>query len=157
MGKLRIEPKIKPLLNEDEFKFYKSVLQEARRKSQENTVFWDLDPGEDARKVKKAFSLVAEKEGINLSVRAKRGSSTLVLNFRESQAPKKSGKRISAEECVRRIINALKNSKNPLNKSQIVLAAGISSSTWNVRVKEMLNDGKIARKGSGRQTTYYLP
>lgn len=157
MGKLRIEPKIKPLLNEDEFKFYRSVLQEARRKSKDNIVFWDLDPGEDARKVKKAFSLVAEKEGLRLSVRAKRGSSTLILNFRESQAPKKAGKRISAAECVRRIIGVLRNSDTPLNKSQIVSAAGISSSTWNVRVKEMLTEGKIARKGSGRQTTYYLP
>ena len=157
MGKLRIEPKIKPLLNEDEFEFYKSVLHEARRKSKGNIVFWDLDPGEDARKVKKAFYLVAEKEGVNLSVRAKRAGNTLTLNFKGAQVSKKSRKRISAEECFRRITDALRNSDTPLNKSQIIATAGISSSTWNIRVKEMLTNGKIARKGSGRQTTYYLP
>jgi len=157
MGKLRIEPKIKPLLNEDELKFYKSVLHEAKKQSQDNVVFWDLDPGEDSRKIKKAFAFVAEKEGINLTVRARRGSNTLALNFSDISGPKKQGKRISAEECVSRITKALRNSDIPLNKSQIVSAAGISSSTWNVRVKEMLEEGKIARKGTGRQTTYYLP
>ena len=157
MGKLRIEPKIKPLLDEDELKFYKSVLHEAKKQSQDNVVFWDLDPGEDSRKIKKAFTFVAEKEGINLTVRARRGSNTLTLNFSDISGPKKQGKRISAEECVSRITKALQNSDIPLNKSQIVSAAGISSSTWNVRVKEMLEEGKIARKGTGRQTTYYLP
>jgi hypothetical protein len=157
MGKLRIEPKIKPILDEDEFKFYKTVLHDAKRKAQDNNLFWDLDQGEDIRQAKKAFAWVAEKEGISLTVRAKRGSQTLTLNFKETSGQKKQGKRISAEECVRRITVALRNSDTPLNKSQIVSAAAISSSTWNVRVKEMLANRKIAKKGSGRQTTYYLP
>ena len=157
MGKLRIEPKIKPILNEDEFKLYKTILHEARRKALENIVFWDMDPGEDVKHTKKAFAWVAEKEGINLTVRARRGSHTLTLSFKDTQGQKKQGKRISAEECVRRITGALRNSDIPLNKSQIVSAAGISSSTWNVRVKEMLAKREIAKKGSGRQTTYYLP
>ena len=157
MGKLRIEPKIKPILDEDQFNFYKTVLHEAKKKAQDNIIFWDLDQGEDIRQTKKAFAWVAEKEGINLTVRAKRGSHTLTLSFKETSGQKKSSKRISAEECVRRITEALRNSDIPLNKSQIVSAADISSSTWNVRVKEMLANRQIAKKGSGRQTTYYLP
>jgi len=157
MGKLRIEPKIKSILDEDQFKFHKTVLHEAKRKAQDNIIFWDLDQGEDIRQTKKAFAWVAEKEGINLTVRAKRGSHTLTLSFKETSGQKKPGKRISAEECVRRITVALRNSDIPLNKSQIVSAADISSSTWNVRVKEMLANRQIAKKGSGRQTTYYLP
>ena len=157
MGQLRIEPKIKPLLNEEEYSFYKGILQEAKQKAKENKVFWDLDPGEDIKKVKKAFLYVADKEGINLTVRAKRGSESLTLKLGGSAATRKSGKRISSEECVRRIIDVLKKSDEPLNKSQIVNAACISGSTWNVRVKEMLSRGEIMKKGSGRQTTYYLP
>jgi len=157
MGKLRIEPKIKPILDEAEFGFYKTILHEAKRKAQKNIVFWDMDPGEDIKQTKKAFAWVAEKEGINLTVRAKRGSHTLTLSFKDTPGQKKQGKRISAEECIHRITGALRNSDSPLNKSQIVSAAGISSSTWNVRVKEMLAKGKISKKGSGRQTTYYLP
>jgi len=157
MGKLRIEPKVKPLLSEEEYKSFKSVLLEARKKASDNTVFWDLDKGENARHAKKAFTHVAEKEGISLTVKSQRGSSSLTLNFKETAPKPKSGKRISAGECEKRIIGALRKSTAPMNKSQIVSAAGISSSTWNIRVKEMLASGKIAKNGSGRQTTYYLP
>ncbi len=157
MGKLRIEPKIKPLLNEDEFNYYRGILQEAKLKARDNKIFWDLDPEEDSGKTKKAFLHVAEKEGIRLSVRAKRGSGSLALSFNAAAGSQKPGKRISSEECVSRIIGVLKKSDIPLNKSQIVNAACISGSTWNVRVKEMLSRGEILKKGSGRQTTYYLP
>ena len=157
MGKLRIEPKVKPLLKEEEYEFYKSALQEARRKAPGNRVFWDMDPGENAGKVKKAFLYVAEKEGIDLSVRARRKDNSLILGFNGGRPSRKRGKRISAEECTRRIIRVLEKSDHPLNKSQIVSAAGISSSTWNIRVKEMLENGVIAKLGKGRQTTYYLP
>lgn len=157
MGKLRIEPKVKPLLNEKEYDFYKSALQEAKRKAPDNKLFWDMDKGENPRAVKKAFLYVADKEGINLTVRARRKDNSLVLNFNGAGPARKRGKRISAEECARRIINVLKKADQPLTKSQIVSAAGISSSTWNVRVKEMLEKGEVAKLGKGRQTTYYLP
>ena len=157
MGKLRIEPKVKPLLDEEEYDFYKSVLLEARRNARDNILFWDLDPGENARKTKKAFAYVAEKEGISLVVRAKRGSNSLVLNFKEPKGSRKQEKRISAEECIKRILGVLRKSDVPLNKSQIVSAAGVSSSTWNIRVKDMLKKGTIAKQGAGRQTTYHLP
>ena len=83
MGKLRIEPKIKPLLSEQEYDFYKDVLAKAHRAAPEHNLYWDLESGEKIRDVRKAFQYVAEKEGISLKVRGQRGSDSLKLSFVE--------------------------------------------------------------------------
>lgn len=157
MGKLRIEPKVKPLLNEKEYNFYKSILEEARTKAQENRIFWDLEPGENPRKARKAFLHVAEKEGINLRIVAKRDKNCLFLNFQEGKSSGRQGRRMPAEESRERILNALRTSKSPMKRSQIIKKAEISPSNWNIRVRELLKKGSVAREGTGRNTRYYIP
>lgn len=154
MGKLRIEPKVKPLLNEEEYSYYKGALEEALAVSSENHVFWDLDAGEKSGEVRKYFQYVAKKEGIGLRIRARRGTNTLTLSF---EGVSRAGTRISAKECKDRIESALKASGQPMQKSEIIAATGISPSSWNVRIKELLSAGVVEKSGTGRRTSYLLP
>ena len=152
MGKLRLEPKIKPLLTETEYSETLSILKGAESASADNLVFYDLDPDEKSRDVRKALAYVAEKEGINLKVRGRRGSNSLSLNFGKSAKPQAG--RMSAVNAREVIVQTLAATKAPLSKSQIVEATEISPSTWNLRIKELLADGKVKREGRGRETKY---
>lgn len=152
MGKLRLEPKVKPLLNAEEYEQYNSVLQEALSASSANHVYWDLESGEKPQAVRKAFLYVAEKEGIGLQVRTKRDSNSLTLKF--SGSASRPALRMSASEAEERILGTLRKARSPLSKSEIVQATGISPSTWNIRIKELLEKGSVVRHGKGRDTQY---
>lgn len=156
MGRLRIEPKVKPLLTDEQYSFYKGILIEAQSAANRNHVYWDLEAGEKASVVRKGFAYVAEKEGIGLAVRSKRGSNSLQLQFSSGGAKVSSG-RMSAEESRKRIVDALRSAGEPLQKSDLIAATSVSPSTWNFRIKELLGDGTVVRHGAGRQTTYSLP
>ena len=154
MGRLRKEPKRKPFLSEDEYREYYGVLTDAKNAATDNHVYFDLEESENANKVRKAFLHVAEKEAIPVVIRRERGSQSLSFAFKESG--KTTPSRMSAQECQNRILNALSSSEQPLQKSEIINSTGISPSTWNIRIKELMDNGKVMRKGDRRDTKYSL-
>ncbi|MFZ0426977.1 MAG: hypothetical protein WAO20_02585 [Acidobacteriota bacterium] len=162
MGKLRIEPKVKPPVSKEEYQYYKGVLNEAMGAADSNFVFYDLEKNEDPRKVRKAFQYVAAQEGTDVIIRANRDRNSLALKFRQAKASRSvegsaaSSGRISAEESRNRIVSALASAKGPLKKSAIIGATSVSPSSWNLRIKELLDEGTVRRHGSGRETTYSL-
>jgi predicted transcriptional regulator len=162
MGKLRIEPKVKPPVTKEEYEYYKGVLNEALSAADSNYVFYDLEKNDDARKVRKALKYVAQEEGADLIIRADREKNSLALKFQQSRRSRTaegsaaSSGRISAEESRSRIVSALASTKESLKKSAIISATGVSPSSWNLRIKELLDEGTVRRHGSGRETTYSL-
>lgn len=154
MGKLRKEPKEKPFLSEKEYKDFRENLMEAKKAANHNHVYWDLDPNENGNHSRKAFLHVAEKESIPVTIRRVRGTHSLAFTFKD--ASKSSSTRMSAEECRERIMNVLRKAKKPLQKSEIISVAGVSSSTWNIRIKELIKAGKVQRQGDRRDTKYFI-
>lgn len=154
MGKLRIEPRVKPPVSKEEYDYYRDILQEAKEAAPGNNVFYDLDKKEPPAKARKALTYVADQEGIDLKVRARRGSNTLSLKFGQTAA--RSSGRMSAAEARKRIVSALSASKSALQKSEIIEKTGVSPATWNLRINELLSEGKVKRQGVGRQTSYSL-
>ena len=152
MGKLRTVPKYKSFLTESEFEEYSQVLQEAQSAAESSHIFWDLDPDEKASKVKKIFIYVARKLGMNVTVRQVRGSNSLALQFKKSK-PVTQG-RMSADDSRKRILSVLRAAGKPMKKNQIIKDSGVSASTWNLRVRELIGDGLIVRHGERRDTTY---
>ena len=155
MGKLRTEPKQKSFLTQQEYDELLSVLVDAQKACEENHIFYDLDENEKPSQVKKAFMYVARKGGIDLAIRQIRGARSLVFRFKKNRAPAPT--RMSANECRSRILKCLQNSKVPLKKNQIIKETGVSPSTWNIRIKELLKEGLVARHGDRRDTTYTYP
>ena len=155
MGKLRTEPKVKPFLSDSEYSEYLNILQEAKNAATENHVYWDLENSENANHIRKAFLHISEKEGIQVTIRRERGSQSLAFTFKEHG--KSAPTRMSASDCQNRIMNALSSAKRPLQKSEIISATGISPSTWNIRIKELMSEGKVLRQGDRRDTKYCLP
>jgi len=151
MGKLRFEPKVKPLVSEKEYQGYKESLLQAQAASLKNFVYWDLDSDENPNKMKKIFLHVAEKEGIPLKIRADRAKNSLRLIFGASA---KASGRMPAKDSKKRILDVLSTAGGPLKKSEIVEKAGISTSTWNLRIKDLLASGRVKRVGTGRETRY---
>lgn len=155
MGKLRTEPKAKSLLNDNDYDKYKEILEEAQDAADDHDIFFDLEEGEQPAKVRKALSYVAEQEGIVVKISRKRGEDSLVFNFKTSS--RSNSNRMSAEESRRRILNALKDAKKPIKKGEIISKTNISASTWNIRVKELVDEGKVVKDGERRDTVYSLP
>lgn len=156
MGKLRLEPKTKPPVSEKQYEYYAGVLRDAQDAYVGNNVFYDLDEGESPRKVRKAMLYVGEKEGLDVKVRSARGAKSLVLKFESIKAAPVAGGRTTASDARKRIINVLSASQVPLQKSVVVDRAGISTATWNLRIKELMEDGTVRKVGLGRQTAYTL-
>jgi len=154
MGKLRTEPKAKRLLSDEEYSSFLEILEEARNASRDHFIYWDLEENESASRIRKAFMHIAESEGIPVFVRRERGSNSLAIRFRDNS---RASTRMSAAECQKRIMSALQKAERPLQKGEIIRATGISPSTWNIRIKELMHEGKVVRQGERRDTTYQLP
>lgn len=154
MGKLRKEPRNIPLLTEEEYQTYYNNLKKARSASSNSNVYWDFDKEENGNFIRKAFMHVAEKEGIPVLIRRERGSTTLAFTFKDEDQSRPT--RMSAQECQERILEALSASKNPMQKGEIIHVTGISASTWNIRIKELMKEGKVKREGNRRDTKYSL-
>ncbi|CAM2067171.1 Winged helix-turn-helix transcriptional regulator [Sulfidibacter corallicola] len=154
MGKLRTEPKVKPLVTDAEYKHYLSILQEAQSCAKEHHVYWDLEDGENPSKIRKGFMYVAEKEDLPVVVRRERGTRSLSFSFKEGE--KVVSNRMSAKESRGRIVSALEDAGRPLQKSDIISATSISPSTWNIRIKELIDEGVVSREGDRRDTKYSL-
>jgi len=154
MGSLRVEPKRKAPVSTREYRSYQTILKDAMGAATGNHVYFDMEASENPNKLRKVFLHVAEKEGIPVTIRRARGSHSLMFLFKPSE--KRSSSRMSAEECRHRIMNALSRAKRALQKSEIINLTGISASTWNVRIKELMTAGKVARHGDRRDTKYSL-
>ncbi|MCB1050773.1 MAG: hypothetical protein H6510_10860 [Acidobacteria bacterium] len=154
MGKLRTEPIHKRIMSEHEYQRISHVLHTAFKAAKDNNIYWDLEEGERASAVRKSFLYVAKKENLNISIRRVRGEHSLAIHFLETKA--KPTLRIAAEESRRRIIKLLAQARKPLKKSQIIRETQIAASTWNLRIKELVNAGVVERHGDRRDTTYTL-
>ena len=154
MGILRVEPKKKPLVSDREYREFASVLHKARTAADEHHVFYDMEAGENANLVRKAFVHIATSEGIPVTIRRVRGKRSLSFNFRNGNKGRST--RMSATESRKLIINALSGSDSALQKSQILQLTGISPSSWNVRIRELVQEGKVIRHGDRRDTRYSL-
>ena len=152
MGVLRAEPKHQNILTQPQYSELLSVLREAQQAADNNHVYWDLEKSEKASQIKKAFHLIARKEGFEVTVRQVRGTRTLAFSFR---TPASNGSsRMSAEESRKRIMTCLKGAAGPLKKKQVLKQTGLSSSTWNLRIRELVGKGRVHRHGERRDTTY---
>jgi len=154
MGRLRLEPRDKILLTEDEYKHYCRMLREAHGAAHGHYVYWDLENDEDPGLVRRRLLHVAHHEGISVGIRKARGNHSLTLSFKSP--PKTMNPRISASECKKRIIGALTGAEKPLQKSEIIRFTGISPSTWNLRIRELVASGEVRRTGDRRDTRYSL-
>lgn len=153
MGKLRTEPKVKTL-DPERYKELAELLQEAQDNSHDNNVFYDLEDNETSAQVKKDLSHVAEKEGIGLKIRHPRKSRSLQLLFNETAA--KAKQRLSADDAKELILGVLSRATEPLKKSQILAETGVSTSSWNMRIRELIEDNRVSRQGNRRDTVYTL-
>jgi len=154
VGKLRTEPLTKRVLSEPEYQRISRILAQARKAAKDNLVYWDLEEGESLAKVRNSFLHVAKREKLNVAIRRVKGSHSLSIHFLE--ASPLSPARIAAHESRGRIVRVLAEARKPLKKSQIIREAGIAASTWNLRIRELLEAGVVARHGERRDTTYTL-
>lgn len=151
MGKLRTVPKIKTL-GADRYREFMGILREAHRCAEDSHVFWDLDEDEDGVKAKKDFLYVAQKEDIPLKIRQPRKSRSFQFMFSEPEIKP----RLSADDAKERILDVLKSSSRPMKKGEILSATGISTSSWNMRIRELTDENRVCRKGNRRDTVYLL-
>jgi len=155
MGKLRLESKNRHAFIDQ--RGYAQILRQLRQALENaplSRTFLDLDPHETAAEVRAAFLQVARSEGLPLRVRSVAGGRSLLLEF-EAKAPSEGG-RIPAEESIRRILSCLKEARQPLQKRQILMATGVSASSWNLRIRDLLRSGRVVRIGQRRDSTYAL-
>jgi hypothetical protein len=155
MGVLRTEPKRKGVMTKDEYATLHSILVDAMEIARTKHTFYDMEDSENVISTKKKFQTIAQKEHIEVIVRRIRGTNTLSFTFPKhprKAEPKRT--RISSTECKRRILSVLEKATVPMRKNEIIRAAGISSSTWNTRIKELLFDGCVMRLGQRRETRY---
>ncbi len=154
MGNLRIEPKKRPPISSVEYRSYQTILKNAMGKASGNHIYFDMEAHENPNRLRKVFLHIAENEGIPVTIRRARGSHSLMFLFKQPE--KRTSSRMSAEECRTRIMGALSRANKSLQKSEIINLTGISASTWNVRIKELMVEGKVERHGDRRDTRYSL-
>lgn len=152
MGKLRTEPKVKTL-SAEKYREVAEVLREAQRFANDSHIFWDMDESENSAKTKRDFLHVAQKEGIGLKIRQPRKSTTLQLIFAEPEVKT----RLSAGDARERILGVLTGADKPMKKGEILALTGISTSSWNMRIRELISQKKVIRDGNRRDTVYRLP
>lgn len=153
MGRLRLESR-KSFVSLDPATYssiYKD-LKAAFERSDRHRIYYDLDEGEAVNFMKTAFQTVAASEGIPVQVKRVRGKKSLLLVFDEQI----DGHRLSAAESKRRILRCLSDAPSPLKKKEILRETGISPSTWNIRIRELVEKGAVVRQGNRRDTTYTL-
>ena len=153
MGKLRIEPKKKQMDTETYRRLW-NTLREARSACVDNRVFYDLDSDEKAARIRKDLMMVADKEGLDVQIRSIRNQHSLELKFGSAPAPK--APRISSDDYRERVVAVLREAGGSMKKGDILGKADLSGSTWNIRIKELLNDGIIKRTGERRDAAYSL-
>lgn len=153
MGKLRLEPKVKQM-GQETYREIRTLLAEAKKAAGDNKLFYDLDTQENGSQVRRDFLYVAQREGIGLSIRQLRKERALSLEFSDAAPAEKA--RITADQYREMVLEILREANRPMKKSEIIEGSGLSVSTWNLRINELVNSGKIKRKGNRRDTTYTI-
>ncbi|PIE01817.1 MAG: hypothetical protein CSA81_09915 [Acidobacteria bacterium] len=142
-------------MSQEEYITLFSILRDAKEISKTKHTFYDLEDSENVITTKKKFQFIAQKESIDVIVRRVRGTNSLSFTFPKSSRKSYSRRtRISSEECKKRILTVLEGAQSPMRKNEIIRAAGISGSTWNTRIKELLDEGCVSREGQRRETRY---
>ena len=154
MGTLRFEARESKVLTREQYDENLAVLRQAQQASENHHVFWDLDEDENSSKVKKGFLFVANKVGMEVTIRRVRGANSLAFYFKKGAQTTSS--RMSASESRERIIQCLEQAGQPLKKNDIIRETGVSPSTWNIRIKDLLAEGIVQRAGDRRDTAYSL-
>lgn len=54
------------------------------------------------------------------------------------------------------IVHALESSSQPLSKSELLAASGITTEAWGVAIRDALRSGKVSKQGERRGTRYLL-
>jgi hypothetical protein len=155
MGTLRFEARESKVLTREQYDENLAVLRQAQQASDNHHVFWDLEDDENSTKVKKGFMFVANKIGMDVTIRRVRGSNSLAFYFKKG-AHAATSSRMSAAESRERIIKCLEQAGQPLKKNDIIRETGVSPSTWNIRIKDLLAEGIVHRAGDRRDTAYSL-
>jgi len=153
MGKLRIVP-AKEVMKSERFKTILGILKDAEQGAKDHHIFYDLDKDENGVQVRKDFLYVAQKEGLTLSIKKLRKSNSLELIFKPAET--KSG-RMPADVYKKRVLEVLTAADGPLKKGEIIERGELNAATWNVRITELVDNGRVNRKGSRRQAVYSLP
>lgn len=151
MGTLRTEPKIKSM-DEKLYQGYADILRQAQRVALDSHLFYDLEDDERQHIVVKNLLFVAAKEGIGLKVRQPRGQKTVQL-FITEQVPRT---RIPGKNARQMILDTLHNAGKPLGKRDILSQTGISTSSWNTQIRDLLACRMVERNGELRKATYIL-
>lgn len=153
MGKLRIEP-IKKRMEPETYQHYLSILKEAQDQAVDSHLFYDLDENEKPNIVKKDMLVVAEKAGIPLKIRLLRADKSLRLTFGAAPQASPRRPRLTADETREMILTYLRNANEPVKRKEIIDATGISLSSWNLQIRELLRKELVKRTGSKSETTY---
>ena len=134
----------------------KSVLREARNAGVQHRIYYDLTPGESKPRIKKDLAYVADQEGINVKIRSLRGTDTLEFLFDQPVSKTSSQPRFDAAGYRQTVLDILGSAEKPLKKGEILSRADLSGSTWNLRIKELIESGEVVREGERRDATYSL-
>ncbi len=150
MGKLRVVPKTKTM-DPDKYNELRKMLHEAEQMAQGHKVFYDLDEKENRLQARRDLLYVAERESMDVFVRSIRNSNALEIIFKMGR---QALKRISAEQYRSKVLDVLKTTERPLKKREILSQAGLAVASWNVLIKELLNDGAVIREGKKGEAVY---
>lgn len=132
-------------------------MTEAHEASPNAKVYYDLGEGKNASKIRKQLQWVAEHENIPITIRCVRKENRLSFFLAEGNQSSSGQKgRMSGDEARERILATLKDAGKPLSKSEIDSVMGVSPSTWNLRVRELLNSGAVWNEGERRDSKYDL-
>jgi len=153
MGKLRLVSKAKTM-DPAKYRSILEILREARQAANDNKVYWDLDSDEQASQTRKDFLYVAGKEGININIRQLRKSKSLIFEFPASTVERS---RMSGDVYKKKVLETLNAADGPMKKSDVIKQAGLSSTTWHFRIRELLADGEVIREGTRGEAIYSLP
>lgn len=140
-------------ISEEEYERILGILRQARSVAADNDVFWDLEGHEDVNQVVKGFRYVAAREGIDVDIAPVEGKQSLTLFFRKPYVRKP---RIDGEQYKAAILEVLSESGEKLTKSDILQRGELSPSAWYLRIRELVEEGKVVREGDRGQAVYYL-
>lgn len=152
MGQLRFEPKgvkLAPL----EYKRYWEALNEAANMAETHDIYWDAEDADCLRRDKSALQRVATQEGIELKIRRKRGTNTLILSIRRDNVRQP----LSKSEYEERILEVLKKEGRAMSRQEVINVGDLDDKPWMKRIKHLVNKGKVQKVGERINTRYSLP
>jgi hypothetical protein len=126
--------------------------RELSRNVPDHHIEWIADPGENLKHAKSMFEKVAKRKGLVLHLKRLRGRRgfRMVIHEPEDLAP------LDVSAYHNKIMEVLNRAAEPLSRSRIVEEGNLDDVHWNIRIKELVNAGKVIKSGNRRSTVYYL-